>query len=116
MRVAERLQRRILKLPTNARVLLVLEDDLFHQRGRAVLRYYQQLFGRRRRFDAKPVGSILDLATLVRSRRYGLLLLSPVVWEHTPPRLRRSALVDRMVDEPDPRSLEATRVAAGVLM
>jgi DNA-binding transcriptional regulator YhcF (GntR family) len=116
MRVAERLQRRILKLPTSSRVLLVLADDLFPQTGRAVLRYYQHLFGRQWRFDAKPVGSIPELTALVGSRRYGLFLLSPVVWEQTPPRLRRSALVDRMVDEPDPRSLEETRVAAGVLM
>lgn len=116
MRVAERLQRRIRRLPVNSRVRLVLADDLFPQTGRAVLRHYRQLFGRRWRFDAKPIGSIPNLAVLIGSRRYRLCLLSPVVWEQTPPRLRRSALVDRMVDEPDPRSLEATRVAAGVLM
>lgn len=38
MRVAERLRRRILKLPTNARVLLVLEDDPFHAGRVAAIR------------------------------------------------------------------------------
>ena len=42
--------------------------------------------------------------------------MSPAAWEHTLPEVRRRALVVRMVDEPDPRSLEETRVAAGVLM
>ena len=116
MRVAERLQRRIRRLAASSRVLLLLADDLFPLTGRAVLRHYQQLFGRRWRFDAKPIGSIREVTTLVGSRQHGLFLLSPVVWEQTPPQLRRSGLVDRMVDEPDPRSLEETRVAAGVLM
>jgi hypothetical protein len=116
MRVAEGLQRRIRRLPANSRVLLVLAEDLFPQTGVAVLRHYQHLFGRRWRFDAKPAGSIREVTALVGSRRHGLLLLSPVVWEQAPAQLRRSALVDRLVDEPDPRSLEETRIAAGVLM
>ena len=116
MRVTERTQRRIRKMPANSRVLLVMADDVFPQTGQAVLRYYRRLFGRRWRFDAKPLGSIRDLTALVESKRYRLCLLAPAVWAHTPSRLGRNGLVARMVDEPDPRSLEETRVAAGVLM
>ena len=116
MRMKERLQRRIRRLPPNSRVLLVLPDDYFPQISGPVLRRYRRLFGRKWRFDARPVSAIRDLTALVRSRRYRLFLLSPVVWEQTPIRLRRSSLVDRAVDEPDPRSLEEARIAAGVLM
>lgn len=116
MRMAARLQRRIRRLPPNSRVLLVLPDDLFPQIGRSILHHYRHLFGRKWRFHAQPASAIRDLADLVRSQRYPQYLLSPVVWEQTPPRLRRSSLVDRLVDEPDPRSLEEARIAAGVLM
>lgn len=115
MRAQSSLQRRIRRLPTSSRVLLVLADDV-SQTGGAVLRHYRQLFGRQWRFDAKAAGSLHELTALVGSRRHDLFLLSPAVWEFTPPRLRRNGLVDRMLDEPDPRSLEETRVAAGVLM
>jgi DNA-binding transcriptional regulator YhcF (GntR family) len=116
MRMEERLQRRIRRLPPNSRVLLVLPNDHFSQLGKSVLRRYRHLFGRKWRFHAQPVRAIRDLTDLVRSRRYHLFLLSPVVWEKTPTRLRKSSLVDRVVDEPDPRSLEETRIAAGVLL
>jgi len=93
-----------------------MPDNPFPLTARAVLRHYESLFGRKWRFHAKPVGSISDLAALAGSQRYSLLLLSPLVWEQAPPRLKRSARVDRGVDEPDPRSLEEIRIAAGVLL
>lgn len=116
MRMGEHLQRRIRRLPQNSRVLIVLPDDLFPQMGKSVLRRYEHLLGRKWRFHAQPVSAVRDLAALVRSQRYPLFLLSPVVWEQTPTRLRKSSLVSRMVDEPDPRSLEEARIAAGVLL
>jgi GntR family transcriptional regulator len=116
MRIGDRLQRRLRRLPAKARVLLVLPDDLFAHAGGAVRRHYAHLFGRNRRFVAKPLGTAQDLFVAVKSRRFQLILLSPIVWEQVPTRLKRGSLVERMVDEPDPRSLEGARLVAGVLM
>lgn len=116
MRMEARLQRRIRRLPPNSRVLVVLPDDFFPRVRRSVLHRYRYLFQRKWRFHARPVGGIRDLADVVTSRRYPLFLLSPAVWEQVSTRLRRGSQVDRLVDEPDPRSLEETRLAAGVLM
>ena len=116
MRLGERLQRRIRRLTPDARVLLVMPDNAFPLIGPAVRRLWKSLFGRKLRVHVRRAGSTRDLTTLVGSQGYSLILLSPVLWEGTPAPIKRSPRVDRVVNEPDPRSLEEIRTAAGVLM
>ena len=84
--------------------------------GEAIFRHYERLFGRKWRFHLKKVSEIPDLTSFVLMDRYRLFLFGPRVWEALPARIRRMAGVALAASEPDPRSLEETRIAAGVLL
>lgn len=116
MRMEERLKQRVSRLPARSQVLLVFVDEFFPQTGRAVLRECEYVFGKKWRFRARRIGEVPDLTKLIRTQQYPLFLLSPIVWEQMPSRLKRMPWVARLVDEPDPRSLEETRISAGVLL
>jgi DNA-binding transcriptional regulator YhcF (GntR family) len=116
IRLDERLRRRISKLPMRSTVLIICSDEDFSRTGRAMLRHCEQLFGSRWRFQAKKVGEIPDLPRLIRTQRYRLFLFSPLVWEELPTRVKRMVAVAPAFSEPDPQSLEETRIAAGVLL
>lgn len=113
IRLEERLKRRIRRLPKRSGVLLVCPDGEF---SRAMLQHCEQLVGSRLRVQMRKVGEIPDLPRFVRMRRYGLFLFSPLVWETLPAGIKRMATVAPAFGEPDPQSLEETRVAAGVLL
>lgn len=115
MRVDKHIRQRIERLPARARALLITSDDSSSPGDRALLRYCQRLLGSRRRLDAEASGDRPDLSTLVKVGRYGLVLISPVVWERTPAKIRRMTSVVRIATEPDLPSLEAVRISAGVL-
>lgn len=112
----ERLRRRISRLPARSAVLLGCSDEDFSRTGRAMLRHFEHLFGKRWRFQAKKVSEIPDLTGLIRARRYRLFLFSPLVWESLPARIKRMVTVAPAFSEPDSQSLEETRIAAGVLL
>jgi len=116
IRLDERLLRRIRRLPTRSTVLLVCSDDDFSRTGRAMIRHCEHVFGSRWRFQAKKISDIPDLAGLIRAQRYPLFLFSPLVWETLPGRIKRMVRVAPAFSEPDPQSLEETRIAAGVLL
>jgi DNA-binding transcriptional regulator YhcF (GntR family) len=116
VRLDERLLRRIRRLPKRSTVLLVCSDDDFSRTGGAMLRHYEHVFGSRWRFQAKKVSEIPDLAGFIRAQRYRLTLFSLLVWETLPGRIKRMVRVAPAFCEPDPRSLEETRIAAGVLL
>lgn len=97
-------------------MLLVCSDEDFSRTGRAMLRHFEHLFGKRWRFQAKKVSEIPDLTGLIRARRYRLFLFSPLVWESLPARIKRMVTVAPAFSEPDSQSLEETRIAAGVLL
>lgn len=115
MLVGKRLLRRLGRLPARSRVLFVFLDGSFSRTARAVLGHYERLSNSKGRFHSTTVSEIPDLARLIQARRYGLFLLSPVVWEQVPTKIKRMPAVARAVEEPDPQSLEETRVTAGVL-
>ncbi len=114
MRVDERLRRRIGQLPARSALVYVGSDEDTLQAGEAILRHYEQLFGRKWRFDVKKVGEIPDLTSFVLWQRYRLFLFSPLVWEKLPARIQRMAKVAPALSEPDLRSLEESRIVAGV--
>ena len=116
MRADERLRRRVSRLPARSAVVFVGSDEDFPRTGGAMLKHCEQLFGRKVRFQAKKVSEIPDLTSFVLRQRYRLFLFSPLVWEMLPARIQRMARVAPAVCEPDPRSLEEIRVAAGVLL
>ena len=111
----KRLQQRINRLPARSRSLIVTSDESSLAGDRALLHSCQRLFGRTRRLRAKALSEIPDLAALLKSRRYALVLFSPLAWEQTPTRIRRMPSVARVATEPDPPALEGVRIAAGVL-
>ncbi len=115
MLVGKRLLQRMSRLPARSRVLFVFLENSTPRTTGGVLRHYEHLFGGKRRFHATAASEIPDLARLIRGRQYGLFLLSPVVWEQVPAKIRRMPAVVRAVEEPDLVSLEETRVTAGVL-
>jgi len=116
MRLDERLRRRIRRLPRRSTVLLVCSDDDFSRTGRAMLRHCKHVFGTRWRFRAKKVSEIPDLTSFILAQRYRLFLFTPLVWETLSGRIKRLVRVAPAFSEPDPQSLEETRIAAGVLL
>ena len=116
MRLSDRLRRRISRLPARSAVLIVSSDEDFPQTGGAFLRHCEHLFGRKGRFRAKRLSEIPNLISLLHADVYRLFLFSPLVWEQLPERVKRMAVVARAVSDPDPRSLEEIRIAAGVLL
>ncbi len=115
MRLDKRLQQRINRLPARSRVLIVTSDESSLAGDKALLHNCRRLFGRTRRLHARALSGIRDLAALLESRRYALVLLSPSAWEQTPARITRMPSVARAATEPDPPALEDVRIAAGVL-
>jgi DNA-binding transcriptional regulator YhcF (GntR family) len=115
MLVGKHLHRRIGRLPSRSRVLFVFLDQSSSRTARAVLGHYEHLFNSNGRFHTTTVSEIPDLARLIEARQYGLFLLSPVVWEQVPTKIKRMPAVARVIEEPDLQSLEETRVTAGVL-
>lgn len=112
----ERLRRLIRRLPARSAVLLVCSDEEFSRTGRAILRLYEDLADRGRRFQVKKTGDIPDLTHFILTHGSRLLLFSPAVWETLPARIKRMATVAPAFSDPDPQSLEETRIAAGVLL
>jgi hypothetical protein len=115
MRLDKRLQQRINRLPATSRALIVTSDESSLAGDLAMLHNCQRLFGRTRRLHAKALSEIPDLAALLKSRRYALVLFSPLAWEQTPARITRMPFVVRAATQPDPPALEDLRIAAGVL-
>ncbi len=111
----KRLQQRINRLPARSRVLIVTSDESSLAGDKALLHNCRRLFGRTRRLHAKALSGIPDLAALLESRRFALVLLSPLAWEQTPARITRMPSVARVATAPDPPALEDVRIAAGVL-
>jgi len=111
----KRLQQRINRLPARSRSLIVTSDESSLAGDRALLHNCQRLFGRTRRLHAKALSEIPDLAALLKSRRYALVLFSPLAWEQAPARITRMPSVARVATAPDPPALEDVRIAAGVL-
>ena len=116
MRVDERLGRRIRRLRARSTVLLVCADDDFERTGRARLQHCADVFGSRWRFKAVKVSDIPDLPGFIQARRYRLVLFTPLLWDTLPGRIKRMVGVAPAFTEPDPQSLEQTRIDAGVLL
>ncbi len=116
VRLDERLCRRIRRLPAASEVLLVCPDDRFPQTSLTMLRHCAEALGARRRFRAVRIGEVPDLDRLVGARSHGMVIFAPPVWDTLPARMRRSGAAAAAFCEPDPRSLEETRIAAGVLL
>lgn len=116
MRVDERLQRRIGQLPARSALVYVGSEEDTPRAGEAILQHYEHVAGRKRRLDMRKVSEIHDLTSFVLAQPYRLFLFSPLVWEKLPARIQRMAKVAPVVSEPDLRSLEETRIAAGVLL
>lgn len=116
MRLDERLRRLVSRLPTGSSVLLVCSEEDSPRTDRAI-RYYKDLLGSSRPFRLKKVSEIPDLINLIRTRRHQLFLFNPLIWAMLPTRIKRMAgRVAPALTEPDPLSLEETRIAAGVLL
>ncbi len=116
VRLDDRVCRRIGRLPAASVVLLVCQDEGFSQTSLAMLRHCAEAFGLKRRFRAERRGDIADLDRLVADRRHGMVLFTPPVWDTLSARTRRNGAVAPAFCGPDPRSLEETRIAAGVLL
>lgn len=112
----ETLRRRTRHLPRRASILCVFSHEKFPRAGMAILRQCEVLFGRKWRCQGKPITEIPDLAALIRTGRYRLILFGPLVWDELPARIKRISGVAQMSWEPDPRALESSRVLAGVFL
>ncbi len=117
VRLDERIRRRISRLSPRSTILFVCGDEDFARTCRAMLRHCEYVFGQKRRFQFKNVSDIPDLSRLLQARtqKFRLFLFSPIVWDTLPTRIKRMVTVAPAFSEPDPQSLEETRIAAGVL-
>jgi len=104
-------------LPKKSKVLLVSEDQEYERHGQTSLAAsYKEVFGKSQlEFTVKPIGSIPNLVELAKSSKYSLIVLNTRIWELLSPAQQRLRCLTHPRFMVDRRSLEAARMAAGVI-
>ncbi len=117
IRFSEDMIEQIESLPKKSKVLLVSEDQEYERHGQTALAAgYREVFGKRQlEFIVKPICNVPDIAELVRSSKYDLIVLNTRIWEHLPARQRKLRQLTHPRFMVDRRSLEAARMAAGII-
>ncbi len=105
------------KLPLGAKVLLVSEDQEYERHGHVALAAaYEEVFGKNQfDFNVKPIRSVPNLAELAKSSKYSLIVVNTRIWERLPAAQQRLHCLTHPRFVVDRRSLEAARMAAGVI-
>ena len=116
IRVDRALWRRLRSIPAGSSLLCVFADQQFPRAKAALLRTFKPIFNRTWHCHSRTIGEIPDLATLIRTNRYRLILVGPLVWDKLPARVKRMPRIAQMAWEPDTHALEAVRATAGVLL
>jgi GntR family transcriptional regulator len=115
IRQSPRIIRRIARLPVDSSVLIVHSDEDHRRIGRAVAGMFRELVQRDIRFETVPLSDAADLAQVAAQGTYQLVVVSVLVWDQLPERVRRMRSVVQSESEPDMQSLEEIRLPAGVL-
>jgi hypothetical protein len=117
IRFSEEMIAQIEALPQKSKVLLVSEDQEYERHGQASLEAgYKEVFGKSDlEFKVKPIHSIRNIVELAKSSKYSLIIVNTRIWEQLPAahqKLRNLTHPRFIVDR---RSLEAARMAAGII-
>jgi GntR family transcriptional regulator len=117
IRFSEEMIEQLQALPNKSKVLLVSEDQEYERHGQASLAAaYKEVFGKSElEFIVKPIRNIPNIVELAKSSKYSLIVVNTSIWEHLPAaqqKLRNLTHPRFMVDR---RSLEAARMAAGII-
>ena len=116
IRLDERVRRWILTRPTRSIITIVCAEDDAGSTCQAMLRLCEGVRGDKHRFQTKNASRIPDLTKWLGANQHRPCLLSPLVWETLPARVKRWRHVAPAFTEPDLLSLEGIRIAAGVLL
>jgi GntR family transcriptional regulator len=117
IRFSQEMLKQIRALPKRSKILLVLEDQEYERHGQASLAAaYEEVFADSQlNFIVKPIQMAPDLAEVMRSGKYELIVANTTIWEQLPATVRKSRRLIHPTFELDRRSLEAARMAAGVI-
>jgi GntR family transcriptional regulator len=117
IRFSEDMKKQFHALPKRSKILLVSEDQEYERHGQASLAAaYKEVFGNsHHEFLVKPISSVPNLGELTRSDKYNLIVINTRIWEQLPASLQKRRRLTHPRFSIDRHSLEAARMAAGVI-
>lgn len=117
LRFTEQMIREIEALPRRSRVLLIAEDKDFEKHGHIFDAAYREAFAHRLlEFVGRKASDVKNLAELVRSGKYRLIIVSNRLWDNFPPPLKKMRRITHPRLEVDRTSLEEARIRAGIIV
>ncbi len=104
------------RLPSNASVVLVVDDRDYPSLTLILESYRNILVDPSVKLTALPSSRVRDLEVFVKSGKYHKVIFSNRIWDQVPDRLRKHVRVTRPLMEIDLASLESVRIRAGVIL
>jgi DNA-binding transcriptional regulator YhcF (GntR family) len=106
------------RLSKNSSVVFIF-DDQDYPALQLIVEPYKQLLSQpsvQLKFTAIPISKVKGLQSLVRSRRYALVVVSNRIWETLDPAIRKLPGITRPQLRIDLASLEEVRIKAGIIV
>lgn len=104
------------RLPPNANIVLVVDDQDYPSLTLLLESYRKILVDPSAKLTALPLSQVPDPMRFVKSGKYNMVIFSNRIWEAIPERVRKLPRVIRPLMEIDLASLESVRIRAGVII
>lgn len=104
------------RLPANASIVLVVDDQDYPSLTLLLEGYRKILVDPSSKMNALPISQVPDPMRFVKSGKYNLVIFSNRIWDVIPERVRKLPRVTRPLMEIDLASLEGVRIRAGVVI
>jgi hypothetical protein len=104
------------RLPTNASVVLILDDEDYPSLSLILDGYRNALVRNTVRLTAMPFSGVCDLKKFIADNKYDKFIISNRVWELMPASLRSNPRISRPLMDVDLTSLESVRIKSGIIV
>lgn len=104
------------RLPANARIVLVLDDQDYPSLSLLLDLYRKMVLKPGHEISALPMSKVRKIQKFIRSSGYDKIIFSNRLWDNIPDDLKKYRNVTRPHMEVDLASLESARIRAGVLI
>jgi GntR family transcriptional regulator len=113
---ASEMREEFCRLPSNASVVLVLDDRDYPSLSLILEGYRKILVDPSVKLTAVPQSRTGDLVRFVKSTKHHKVIFSNRIWDQVPDQLKKHPRVTRPVMDIDLTSLESVRIRAGVVL
>jgi DNA-binding transcriptional regulator YhcF (GntR family) len=113
---AEQTVKELGRLPSTAKLVLVLDDEDYPSLSLLIDLYRKLVIKPGTNISALPFTKIKDLRKFVKSTKYDKIIFSNRIWDSIPEGLKKIPKVTRPYMEVDLSSLESARIHAGVII